>query len=126
MPESILFNQKDGIVEVCSSGDITIGELAKTSREAERYFAKNKVRGIFVDARGVLSMPRSVSLFDFVDSLLKSAIPRGTKFSVLMTQKEGDVRREVRFIETVGKNRGLLFRIFDDELQARRWLTDSS
>jgi hypothetical protein len=124
VPETVSFSQLEKIVEVRSSGHLTVLEMTTSKEEVERLFSENEVKGIFVDVRNVRSMPTSVSLVDFVDSILRSLTPQKTRFALLMTQTEGEVVREMRFIETVGVNRGLLCRLFEDEDQARQWLLE--
>ena len=125
MPETVSYNQVDKIVEVRSSGHLTILELTTSKEGVERLFSENEVNGIFIDVRDARSMPTSFSLVDSVEATFQSTISQETKFALLMTQTEGEVVREMRLVEIAGRHRGMPFRLFDDEEKARQWLLDS-
>lgn len=71
------------------------------------------------DTEAVEALPSSYLLYDFVGSLLKARDLVALRFAFLT---HDDLKNDMRFLETVAVNRGIVAKYFLDRPQALTWL----
>jgi len=119
MPGKVLFNSKDNLIEIQSWGAITNGEMIRSQGEVERLYDKRHTTKVLFDTKAVVALPSPYLLYEFVVSLLDTRNP--VTFRIALLTRVG-LKNDMRFVETVAMNRGILARYFFDRSQAMAWL----
>lgn len=120
MPGKVLFNAKDNLIEIHSWGEVTNCEMLRSQGELERLYQEKKTTKVLFDTEAVETLPSPYMLYEFVVSLLDTRNPAALRFALLTRV---GLENDMRFVETVAVNRGILARYFiDDRPLALAWL----
>lgn len=119
MPEHIALNQKLAVIEIESTGTVTLSEANRTIKELKRLMLATGVRRVLADTRGQTVVPSQAGLAQFAERL-----PRGVVFAVLVSSDQ-PTRNSVAFVERTGRERGAWIEVFESEETARRWLFEA-
>lgn len=120
MPGKVLFNAKDNLIEIHSWGEVTNSEMLRSQGELERLYQEKKTTKVLFDTEAVETLPSPYMLYEFVVSLLDTRNPAALRFALLTRV---GLENDMRFVETVAVNRGILARYFiDDRPLALAWL----
>lgn len=121
MPGKVLFNSKDNLIEVHSWGEVTNSEMLRSQGEVERLYQESKTTKVLFDTEAVEVLPSPYTLYEFVVSLLGTRNPAALRFALLTRV---GLKNDMRFVETVAVNRGILAKKFLDRPQALAWLNN--
>ncbi len=119
MPGKVLFNAKDNLIEIHSWGEVTNSEMLRSQCEVERLYQEKQTTKVLFDTEAVVTLPSPYMLYEFVVSLLDTRNPAALRFALLTRV---GLKNDMRFVETVAVNRGILARYFIDRPQAMAWL----
>jgi hypothetical protein len=119
MPEEVSVLADLGIIQIDSYGDVTEGDLLVSMAEILAIQKKRGLSRIFVDASRGTSLPNTLPLHQFGSMLSKDAMT--LKFALLVNNQ---VRKDVHFLETVMRNRGMEVKMFDSREEAMAWLRE--
>jgi hypothetical protein len=117
MPETVTVNEELGIVEIRSFGKVTREDLARTVDQVERVRREIGTDRVLVDLRGQESLPGTLDLFAFGAEVL----PRTLRVAGLVCADQATID-DLRFGESVARNRGAELRLFDSFDEALAWL----
>ncbi len=106
-----------GIIKVNSHGDITPEDLMGSMRSVIEINEAQGLKKVLVDTTEDTSFPPPLTLLRFGVELAN--IPTGLRFAMVATSKQEDL---MKFLETVGRNRGAEIRMFSTERSAIEWL----
>jgi hypothetical protein len=120
MPEVVTVREDLEIIEVRSYGETSKDELARSRKEVSDIMHEQGIRKVLVDARDLTTLPSTFPLFLFGKSFAEADILRTMMMAVVKSKK---TTKDVTFIETVARNRGVDMRIFDSMDAAIDWLT---
>jgi hypothetical protein len=117
MPDEVRVNKNEGIIEIISSGDLTINDMQSTDDIIQNIFAENGIYQVLIDQTRVQSFPDTFKIFDFCKSQF-------TNFRIaILTSISSPLLNDAKFMETVGHNWGRIVKVFYDEKEARQWLS---
>jgi len=119
MPGKVRFNAKDNLIEIHSWGEVTNSEMFRSQGEVERLFQEKKATKVLFDTERVETLPSPYMLYEFVVSLLDTRNPIALRFAL---QTHAGLKNDMRFVENVAVNRGILAKNFLDRRQALTWL----
>ena len=114
MPEIVSWRPDIGIIEVRSFGAITGDDWRSSLEEVLRLSQVHGIHRVLVDARELTSMPDTLGILGFGENL-----PRNIRFGVVAGEES---KHNVRFLETVARNRNLELRMFSTVAEALDWL----
>jgi hypothetical protein len=118
MPYEITTRDDDHYEVVKWTGNATREELLASGVEAVELAGRLGIQRILIDVVDVANRLNVTELFLATDAHSKLGPPRPR--AALLGRS--DQERELRFIETVGFNRGMPIKAFTDEKQAMSWL----
>jgi hypothetical protein len=119
MGDQVRYNRELDLIEVQSSGEVSGQVLAQSLKEVGRIHRDRGAVAVVVDASEIVSMPSAGGIHQFVLSILDLELSQKVQFAILI----GDaVKAELRFLETVARNRGVLMRAFEKREDALLWL----
>ncbi len=116
MPDRIQVDEDRGIIEVESYGVVSKEDIAESITKVRQLLNEKGINRILVDTTGQETMPDTIGIFD-----LFSTFPREFRLALLV-QKSQATAEDIRFLETVGVNRGILVQIFHEGEKALQWL----
>ena len=116
MPDKIQVNEDLGIIEVESFGKVSKDDIAQSIANIREIFVEKNITRILVDTRKQETMPSTMDIFG-----LFSVFPREFKFALLVEQSQ-TTKESLSFAESVGVNRGVCMKIFDEKESALHWL----
>lgn len=119
MAENIRINKEDGIVEVVSLGIVTkenIESLITKIKQIGNEFGINKV---LLDTTKQELMPDITSIYEIF-----SKMPCNLRIAILANQEQNTLH-DVKFAETVARNRSIQVKIFFLREAALEWLEKS-
>ena len=116
MPDQLTINEELGIIEVYSSGEITVEEAEQTVKKSLRIFKERNIDKVLVDATSLTKLPGTVEIFQF----LSSSPPELTQ--ALVISKDSFSEDLLSFGENVAVNRGKNVKLFFDREEALSWL----
>jgi hypothetical protein len=120
MPEVVTVREDLGIIEVRSYGEVSEQELTSSREEVSEIIRERGIKKVLVDACDLTSLPSTFPLFLFGKSFADEDILRTMMMAAVTSEK---TTKDVAFIETVARNRGVEMRIFDSTDAAIDWLT---
>ena len=106
-------------VEISASGIISDQDMLESRKSVEQAWHKHGITRVLVDAREVAELPGTSGLFAFGSSVHETPIPPDFRFAVAVGK---EVEEDLRFLETVSRNRGVPIRLFPSVNKARDWL----
>ena len=116
MPDEIMINHSEGLIEIRSFGTVTKEDIEVSISEILRLQEEAGFSKVVVDTTKQTSMPRTFHIFD-----LFSAFPRDIRFA-LIVDREQHSYRDIRFAETVSMNNNVSLRLFETREAALEWL----
>lgn len=119
MPGKVRFNAQDNLIEIHSWGEVTNSEMLRSQGEVERIYQDKQTTKVLFDTKAVEALPSPYMLYEFVVSLLDNRNPVVLRFALLT---RAGLKNDMRFVETVAVNRGLLAKYFLERPQALEWL----
>jgi hypothetical protein len=119
MPEEVSILADLGIIQVDSYGHVSERDLLASMEEVLAIYRDRGFSRVFVDASRETSLPATLPLHQFGAVLSEDAT--SLKFAVLVSEQ---VREELRFLETVTRNRGMEVRMFASRDEALAWLKE--
>jgi hypothetical protein len=119
MPEEISIDTLSQIVVVRSSGHITVNDLASSREQIFEIYRETGINKVLVDAREQKSFITITDSYRRADDLGENPISRKLKFAILPSIR---TEKELRFIETTSRNKGLSVMIHDSKESAIKWL----
>ena len=119
MPEEVSILADLGIIQVDSYGEVTEADLLASMEEVLEIQNTRGFTRVFVDASKETSLPKTLPLHQFRSVLSTDAMM--LKIAVLASES---LREDLRFLETVTRNRGMQVRIFDSREKAMTWLQE--
>ncbi len=121
MPEKVSVWEELQVIQVDSYGDVTSADLMASMAEVLRIREERGISKVFVDATGETSLPPTTPVFEFGSELANAF--RGVKFAVVTSPQ---TEHDLRFLETVTRNRGAKVRMFVSREDALEWLLEKS
>jgi hypothetical protein len=117
---------ESGFLRVSAMGRFSLEEAKRTFIEMLEAVARNKVRKVLFDGRGLVGNPKVMERFYYgkfaAQSIVEFAdrgVSRTTQFAYVL---EVPMRDPGRFGETVAVNRGMFVKTFDNLADALGWL----
>jgi hypothetical protein len=117
MPDKVTVREDLQIIQVDSYGDVTANDLMQSMETVMNIQRERGISKVFVDATKQTSMPSTMPVFEFGSKLAQNA--GALRFAVAVLQ---NTKEKVGFLETVARNRGAQFKIFDSTEAALAWL----
>ena len=117
MPEEVTIREDLQVIQVKSSGDITMEDFSKTLDAILRIREDRGLAKVFVDATEVTSYPTTIHIFKFGSEAAEPL--QGISLAIASPPGKRD---EPVFFETVTRNRGARVRAFDSPDTALAWL----
>lgn len=123
MPYEVAVDEDHKIVTVRLWGIVLSGEHRAARREAARLCVEREFRRLLVDLRDIKPQRTSSTMrcFDFGESLVQGAVPKGTFIAHVMPTDPASFR-DVHFTVNVAKNRGGFVEEFTTLAEASQWL----
>ncbi len=118
MPETVTLNEKLGVIEVRTFGDVTTEDIANAEREVERIQGETGIDKVLADSSGQASLPETTDMFQ-----VASAIPKSRRIAVLISEGQ-PTEDDVLFSESIALSCGALYRVFYSKEEALDWLTN--
>ena len=122
MAVSVTYVEEAGVVEMVFQGAPTPGEIDAAMTEAGATGAEKLTNRFLVDSR---DMPAGGSAFDVLalGELIASFPPGLIEREAILLSEDPAAAEEMKFFETVCRNRGLDVRVFRERDEALAWLT---
>jgi hypothetical protein len=117
MSEMVCVDEKSGIIQITSSGTVSLEELSHTLDEVLRIIESEKLSKILVDATGTNKLPFIFHLHILAREI--SSRVRGT-FHAIIVAKQTPV--EMSLIENATSHREKNIKIFTSREDALPWL----
>jgi hypothetical protein len=119
MPEEISIDPLNHIIVVRSSGHITVNDLTSSREKIFEIYSETGINKVLVDAREQKSFITITDSYRRTDDFGENPISRKLKFAVLPSIH---TEKELRFLETASRNKGLHVMIHDSKESAIKWL----
>ena len=116
MPDKVFFNEDIGVIEVESYGVVTKNDIQESIRTILQIAQDKGINWLLVDTTRQETMPSTTGIYDIF-----STFPRSLKLALLV-QPSQTTAEDIRFVETVGVNRGFSMQIFHSREEALKWL----
>ena len=120
MAIEVALDQQQNIIRVVSQGRINLIVLKQSLAEALTYYNQGYSK-VLVNAINQHHGTDTMDIYDFAVAIVDSACD--LKQAVVVSPQ---TTQDVRFLETLVRNRGGLMQIFWDENQALTWLLDDN
>ena len=121
MPEIVCVDKQHNVILIDSRDDVGETDLMKSLESVLQIVRDQGLNKVVVDATHQASLPSTVALYYFVSELSKQA--RDVEHAIVAA---GQLPEEMRFIETVGQNRGVNIQLFSSRDEALSWLNRQS
>lgn len=118
MGYTIKVNKELQIIEIDSSGHVSLEDLDNQLRDIIKLSKEEGILKVFVDTDKVEKIPATFSLFGFMSSL-----PRNISYA-MYSKIDHRNTQELKFAETVSVNRGIRVSHFTDRQEAIAWLKE--
>ncbi len=117
MPETVCVDREHNVILIDSRDDVGETDLMKSLESVLQIVRDRGLNKVIVDTTHQTSLPSTVALYRFASELSKQA--RDLEHAIVAT---GQLPEEMRFIETVGQNRGVNIHLFSSRDEALAWL----
>ncbi len=118
MPDIIELNPEKRIIEIRSYGTVEGGDIENTIKLITKINEQSGVDKVLVDTTEQESMPSTFREFSIF-----SELPRIFRIALLANQDQ-PTAEDIRFVETVARNRGIQMKIFNTRKEALEWLEE--
>lgn len=119
MPYDVRFIEKEDIIEVISSGDLTKQDMERTRDEIIKICMEKFARKILVDATILKSTPAKYEMY-----FVLTGFPEGLKVAFVVSVFS-EILNGVAFMEYVGEKQGQTVKIFRSREAAKKWLQNN-
>lgn len=116
MPDKLLVIEKEKLVKIVSSGEVTDSDIAKSIDTITKLFDQGKISKVIVDTRNQEMLPEAGSLY-----FLSEKLPAGLKIALVITKNQ-KTKMALKFFETTSYNKGKSMKIFESLGEAKIWL----
>ena len=120
MPEVVTVREDPEIIEIRSYGEVCEQDLIASRERVADIIRERGIKKVLVDARKSTSLPSTYPLFLFGSSFAEKDVLRTMRLAAVVGEM---TRKDMTFIETVARNRGVEVRVFDSMDDALAWLT---
>lgn len=117
MPETVCVDKQHDVILIDSRGDVGEIDLMESLEFVLQIVRDQGLSKIMVDTTHQASLPSTIALHCFASELSKQA--RNLKHAIVTAEQSLE---EMRFIETVGQNRGVNIQLFSSRDEALSWL----
>ena len=117
MPDDIKVNPELGLIEIRSYGNESQEDLEAIINKVLHINTKTSIDRVLVDTTQLQSLPSTVNIFSTMSSL-----PLKIKVALIATKNQ-PTANDIRFGETVARNRGIRFQTFSAISDAIEWLS---
>lgn len=121
MPYTINFLDKEGIIESVSTGKLTFEDYSNQSKEAIELALKKNTNLFFLDTSNLSASIKASEILSIPDFWESIGTPRTYKLAVLIP-KDASLYEDIKFFETVCRNRGWHTKLFEKKEAAIEWL----
>jgi hypothetical protein len=121
MPDTVEILEDLEIIRVTCRGEVTEHDLMNDRRELSRIHRERGFTRVLVDAVQATSAPETFPLFEHGRELARQDAARSMRYAVAVSP---EVARDVGFLETVSRNRGVNMRLFESTDRALAWLRE--
>lgn len=121
MPWSVKYDAELGIVCIVNSGRITIDEFKEGAFEIIAQARKHRTNLVLIDDSKLEITVSTNDIFKMPQFYEDAKAYRGSRWA-LIQPPEGPALKELKFYETVCRNRGWLVKLFSDRQAAVDWL----
>ena len=123
MPEQVGIREDLGLIEVSSRGIVNIADMLRSCDAVVRFHEQRGISKVLVDLDPDVTMPTIVNLFEFGEGLTKHTAFRTIKLAMVVRKDMNEQAKiQVQFVETVARNRGYRWQMFDTVDKALAWL----
>jgi hypothetical protein len=119
MPEDISILEKEEIIYINSKGNIKLDDLFHSYKSVMQINSDKNLDKVLVDAREQTSLPSLIALYVFGEKLSQHF--QHVKHAIVVSPKSP---KDLGFIETVSKNRGVNIKIFNSIDLTLAWLNN--
>ena len=117
MPETVCVDRQHNVILIDSWGDVGELDLMESLEFVLQIVRGQGPNKVMVDTTHQTSVPSTIALHCFASELSKQA--RSLKHAIVTAEQSSE---EMRFIETVGQNRGANIQLFSSRDEALSWL----
>jgi hypothetical protein len=119
MPQQVTLSRDERYIHVESWGDVSLDDLVDSMKQLVDLSREKGLKRVFVNATRETSSPSSPEIFQFGKRVAKHL--QYVKLAVVISKS---LEEDLRFFESVSRNRGADVRIFDSSTDALKWLLD--
>ena len=117
MPETVCVDEQHEVILIDSRDDVGEIDLMKSLESVLQIVRDQGLKKVIVDTTHQASLPSTAALYYFASELSKQA--KGLRHAIVAA---GQLSEEMKFIETVGQNRGVSIHLFSSRDEALAWL----
>jgi len=118
MPDELSINEKLGFIEINSFGVVSVEDVSKSINQINNILKKTGINKLLFNSLNQKKIPKT---FD-IHSLISKFSPKIT--IAILRQESQATADDMYFVETVGLNKGLQIKIFNDRAMALQWLSE--
>ena len=122
MEYSIEYHPRESYIGLNLQGEPSLTEFERVSAEVGALMSKHHVIHLLVDARQLITVGSTLDLFQFHSSH-NDKFPPGVRIAGLVKPEH---LQDGMFAENVAQNRGVMIKVFTDDVSAIAWLNDRS
>lgn len=122
MPWEISHNPSLGCIEVVYYGRVDSSQVRAASASAIKLSIERKADRFLVDVREVESELSTIEIHDVPTLFAIEGLSAPSRGAYIIPES-GEIREDLRFFETVCRNRGWDVRLFTDPEEAVAWLS---
>jgi hypothetical protein len=125
LPGSVAYDENLGIILVVNTGRVSADEFKKRTLETIEQAIEHRTNRILIDNSRLELAVSTNQVFQMPEFYENTNAYRGSLWAIIQPP-EGPVLKELKFYETVCRNRGWLVKLFDDRQAAIGWLMTNS
>ena len=121
MPWSVNYDADLGVVCIVNSGRVTADEFKASALESIALCKKHRTGLLLIDDSKLEVVVSTNDIFEMPQFYEDADASRKGRWA-LIQPSSGPARKEIKFYETVCRNRGWLVELFNDRQKAIDWL----
>lgn len=121
MPWSLSYNEVGNFVEVAYEGMVTAGDLLTIAGAKTALAQEHNTFHLLADCTTFTGGHTIADLYALLGQVVAQGFAAQVREAVILPA-DPSLRQQVVFWETIGQNRGLNVRVFDDREAALAWL----
>ena len=119
MPEAVCIDRQHNIIVIDSRDHVGEEDLLQSLESVLRIVREDPdLKKVMVDATHQSSLPSTMALYGFASELARRT--QCMKHAIVVSKEQSS--KDLRFIETVAQNRGVIIGIFSSREDALSWL----